>query len=102
MKLGQSALGSARIEEARRLLTRGRVLDARKLLESAITATPGIALHELARTYDPYYLGQLPSIDDGSEPRRAAALYQDAILNGADAAGADLDRLRASLPHIQR
>ena len=71
---------------------------ARTQFESAIEMAPGPALIELARSYDPYYLGQLATIDDGSEPRRAAALYQDAILHGAVAAGTDLDRLRAVLP----
>ena len=90
-----AALGAARVEEARRLLKRGKVTEARALLESAIPAAPGAALLELGRTYDPYYLGMMASIDEASEPRRAAALYQEALLHGADAAGADLDRLRA-------
>jgi hypothetical protein len=90
-----AALGAARVEEARRLLARGKVAEARSLLESAIDVAPAVALLELARTYDPYYLGMLSSIDEGSEPYRAAALYQDAILSGSPAAGTDLDRLRA-------
>ena len=94
----QSAIGAARIEEARRLLARGKVIDARAILQAAIATAPAEALHELAKTYDPFYLGQLPSIDDGSEPRRAAVLYHDAILHGSTRAGADLDRLRAMLP----
>ncbi len=93
--VAQSALGAARVEEARRLLNRGKVTDARALLETAIGVVPAIAFLELGRTYDPYYLGMLVSIDDGSEPRRAAALYQEAILHGSETAGADLDRLRA-------
>ncbi len=96
--LAAAALGAARVEEGRRLLAQGRVLAARSQFESAVEIAPGPALLELGRSYDPYYLGQLTSIDDGSEPRRAAALYQDAILHGAVAAGTDLDRVRAVLP----
>lgn len=92
---------AARLDHARRLLQRGKVIEARATLQSVARSVPAAALHELARTYDPYYLGQLPSIDDGSEPRTAASLYQDAINHGASAAGNDLDRLRASYPALR-
>lgn len=92
---------AARLDHARRLLQRGKVIEARVTLQSVARSVPAAALHELARTYDPYYLGQLPSIDDGSEPRTAASLYQDAINHGASAAGNDLDRLRASYPALR-
>lgn len=92
---------SARLDHARRLLQRGKVIEARAALQSVARSVPAAALHELARTYDPYYLGQLPSIDDGSEPRTAASLYQDAISHGVSAAGNDLDRLRASYPALR-
>lgn len=92
---------AARLEHARRLLQRGKVIEARTTLQTVVPSIPDAALHELARTYDPYYLGQLPAIDDGSEPRTAASLYQDAINHGASAAGNDLDRLRASYPALR-
>lgn len=92
---------AARLEQARRLLQRGKVIEARATLHSVSEHQPASALHELGRTYDPYYLGQLPSIDDGSEPRTAATLYQGAISHGAVSAGNDLDRLRASHPGMR-
>lgn len=71
------------------------------MLQSIVEAHPSVVLHELGRTYDPYYLGQLPQIDDGSEPRRAATFYQEAIGHGATAAGSDLDRLRSIYPGLR-
>ncbi len=93
--------GGMRLEQARRLIARGRVIEARVLLQSIMGVTPAAALHELGRSYDPFYLGQLPSIDEGSEPRRAAELYQQAIIHGASGAGPDLDRLRAGNPSLR-
>ena len=98
--LSKSQMAS-RLDLARRLRQRGKVVEARVTLQTVVRSFPAAALHELARTYDPYYLGQLPKIDDGSEPRTAAALYQDAISHGASAAGNDLDRLRASYPALR-
>lgn len=92
---------AARLDLARRLLQRGKVVEARIALQTIARNFPAAGLHELARTYDPYYLGQLPRIDDGSEPRTAASLYQDAINHGATSAGNDLDRLRASYPSLR-
>ncbi len=88
--------GIQHVSEARKLLERGRIIEARAALESAISFVPSVALHELGRTYDPYYLGLLPSIDEGSEPRRAATFYQEAIVYGSPTAGIDLNRLKAS------
>lgn len=92
---------AARLDLARRLLQRGKVIEARLMLQSIASSSPAAALHELGRSYDPYYIGQLPAIDDGSEPRRAAALYQNAISHGSADAGNDLDRLRASYPGLR-
>lgn len=92
---------AARLDLARRLLQRGKVVEARMALQPIVRAFPATGLHELARTYDPFYLSQLPRIDDGSEPRKAASLYEDAINHGATAAGNDLDRLRASYPSLR-
>jgi hypothetical protein len=58
-------------------------------------AQPAV-LHELGRTYDPYYIGLLPRLNRGSEPLRAAAFYREAILQGARGADADLHRLQAT------
>lgn len=91
----------ARLEHARRLLERGKVIEARMTIQSILNTAPAAALHELGRTYDPYYLSQLPRIDDGSEPRRAATLYQQAIAHGASAAVHDLDRIRAGHPGLR-
>ena len=91
----------ARIDLARQLLQRGKVIEARIALQPVVRTFPAAGLHELARTYDPYYLGQIPRIDDGSEPRTAASLYEDAINHGATTAGNDLDRLRASYPALR-
>ena len=77
---------------------RGKVLEARRVLESLLPIAPAAALHELGRSYDPHYLGQLDKIDSGSEPKTAAALYHEAIISGSVMAGSDLDRLRASHP----
>lgn len=85
-----------RLDQARRLLSLGKVIEARMVLQLLLPLTPGPALHVLGRTYDPFYLGQLPRIDDGSEPRRAVSLYEEAISHGMSSAGADLDRLRSS------
>ncbi len=93
--------GIQHVSEARKLLERGRIIEARAALESAISLLPSAALHELGRTFDPYYLGLLPSIDEGSEPRRAAALYQEAIVYGSPTAGIDLNRLKASHPSLR-
>lgn len=89
------------IEIARQLLAKGKVLEARTHLQAAARVSPALALLELARTYDPFYLGMLPTIDDGSEPRRAAALYQEAIVHGSPTAGTDLDRLRQMHPGLR-
>ncbi len=85
-----------RLDQARRLLGLGKVIEARMVLQLLLPLAPGPALHVLGRTYDPYYLGQLPRIDDGSEPRRAISLYEEALSHGVSSAGGDLDRLRAS------
>ena len=71
-------------------------MEARAALESASRQVPSIAFHELGRTFDPYYLGLLPRIDQGSDPRKAAALYNEAILHGSPIAGIDLNRLKSS------
>lgn len=85
-----------RLDQARRLLSTGKVIEARMVLQLLLPLAPGPALHALGRTYDPYYLGQLNQIDDGSEPRRALSLYQEAITHGVSGAGSDLDRLKGA------
>lgn len=84
------------LTEARKLFQRGRVAEARALLESMLDTAPPAVLHELGRTYDPYYVGMLPRMNRGSEPQRAAAFYREAILQGARGADTDLDRLRTT------
>lgn len=83
------------------MLIRGKILEARSLFEAAARTSPALALLELGRTYDPYYLGMLEGIDAGSEPRRAALLYQEAIRHGSPTAGSDLDRLRGTVPGLR-
>ncbi len=94
MGVNNAVVGASRLEEARRLFADGKVVAARKMLESAMGMLPSVVLHELGRTYDPFYLGQLERIDGGSEPNRAAAFYREAVMHGSADAGADLDRLR--------
>lgn len=95
------AMGGSKLEEAHRLMGRGKVLEARRVLESLLPIAPAAALHELGRSYDPHYLSQLDTIDSGSEPKTAAALYHEAIISGSVLAGSDLDRLRASQPNTR-
>jgi hypothetical protein len=57
---------------------------------------PAEVLHQLGRTYDPYYIGMIPRLNRGSDPQRAAAFYREAILQGARGADSDLHRLRAT------
>lgn len=77
------------------------MIEARRTLQTLVTSAPSVVLHELARTYDPHYLAQLSSIDDGSELKRAAELYQEAISYGATEAVGDLDRLRSTNPNFR-
>jgi hypothetical protein len=105
---GEAAAGIAvepraarRIAEAHGHFQRGQIAAARRLLEALLDTGSPAAWHELARTYDPHYIGFLSRIDRGSDAQRAAALYREAILLGAEAAGPDLERLRATHPHLR-
>lgn len=90
-----------RIEVARELFREGKVKKAREALIAIIKIAPADSLLELARTFDPHYISTLPSIDSGSEARRALSLYEEAITYGSSAAVRDRDRLRSTTPGLR-
>ena len=85
------------IDQGRVLFHAGEVLRARQIFSSALTGRLPDVLHELARTYDPHYLQQLPKSDAKPNPSMARAIYQHAVMVGSAEAGADLARLRSQL-----
>lgn len=80
------------------LFRSGEVLAARERYVAALSAPLPEVLLELARTYDPNYLGRLPRTDAEADIERARALYEQAATLGSKAAEADLARLPGSAP----
>jgi len=90
------------LDEGRKLFASGSVVDARKRFISAMTGPIPEALLSLARSFDTFYLSQLPSSDGAPDMKRAQTLYERAIERGATEAQADLDRLIAIVGQQQR
>ena len=90
------------LEEGRKLFSSGSVVDARKRFISAMTGPIPEALLALARSFDTFYLSQLPSSDGAADMKRAQTLYERAVERGSAEAQADLERLIAIVGQQQR
>ena len=80
----------------------GEVLRARGRLQSALGASinqpnPEL-LYELARTYDPNYVGKLQKADARGNADIALTFYERAATLGSAAAKTDLEQLRKLPP----
>ena len=83
------------LEEGRKLFKAGSVVDARRRFIAAMNGPIPEALLALARSFDTFYLSQLPSSDGAPDMKRAQTLYERAIERGASEAQGDLERLQA-------
>ncbi len=83
------------------MLDAGRVLQAREHLLANISLAPSEILHELGKTFDPFYLTKLPTSDVIASPKQAVSLYREALKYGANGASQDLERLLKSRPNLR-
>lgn len=90
---GSGSLTSRIMEQARQRIAAGDVIRAREWLLSALNGARPEVLHELARTFDPNFLGRITQPNAVAEPVRARALYEEAIRLGAKGATDDLNSL---------
>lgn len=92
-----TATSSKLVEQGRALFRAGQIVKAReKFMAALVELAPGRVpqvLPDLARTYDPYYLQQVPKADVKPNPAMALAIYQRASLSGSSAWEADIQRL---------
>ena len=85
------------LEEGRALFAVGQVVEARKRFISALNGPIPEALLALARSFDTFYLSQLPVTDGAPDMQRSQTLYERAVERGAPEATVDLQRIRATL-----
>ena len=90
------------VATARQLFFAGQVVRAREILQTLLPGANGEAVLELARTFDPHYLGLTSGRDATANVTRARDLYQEATSKGAGAAAGDLKRLLDSFPILSR
>lgn len=88
----------AELARARENFGQGQVLAAREIMltlfgNKSAEVSNQILMLELGRTFDPWYLGQLPSPDVTAEPMRAQYYYEEAKLLGSVDATTDLQRI---------
>lgn len=92
-----NATNSKLVEQGRALFRTGQVTKAReRFMAALVELAPGRVpqvLPDLARTYDPYYLQQVPKADVKPNPAMALAIYQRAALAGSKSNAADIERL---------
>ncbi len=88
------AVTERHLEDGKRLFSEGKVLEARKRFVEALNGPIPEALLALARSFDTYYLSQLPRSDATPDMQRALTLNARANERGAADAAADLDRVR--------
>lgn len=86
------------LARARDNFGRGQVLAARQIMLSLFGSKSGevsnqTLMLELGRTYDPWYLGQLPKSDVSADPMQAQYYYEEAKLLGSVDASTDLQRI---------
>lgn len=90
---GSGSLTARIMDQARQRIAAGDVIRAREWLLSALNGARPEVLHELARTFDPNFLGRIAQPNAVAEPARARALYEEAIRLGAKGAAEDLNGL---------
>ena len=96
----RTSQAAEKIDQGRDFFRRGQVLKARETFLVAVGEAPGEVLLELARTFDPYYLGRLSGSDAQSDPQRALSLYEEAAKHSVAISQADIDRLKRSFPAL--
>lgn len=89
------------LEEGRTLFAAGQVIESRKRFMAALNGPIPEALLALARSFDTFYLSQLPRSDGAPDVTRATILYERAVERGSVEAQADLARLKATLGQKQ-
>lgn len=92
---GDSLATERQLEEGRKLFALGKVIDARKRFIAAMNGPIPEALLALARSFDTFYLSQLPSSDGAPDMSRALTLYERAQERGSTEAAADIERVKA-------
>lgn len=89
-----SDMTSKGIIRARAKFESGQVREAREIIQSEFAVGPvEVLVYELARTYDPWYLRQLPVSDVTADISLARRYYEDAKLMGSAQAAVELQRL---------
>lgn len=87
--------GRAQLDEARVLLRKGEVLNARARINGALSAPLAEVLTEMARTYDADVHAKLPSADAPPDAAKARQFYEQAARLGSPEAKAAMERIRA-------
>lgn len=82
------------LAEGQALFDAGQVVQARRRFIAAMNGPVPEVLLALARSYDTYYLGRLPSSDAAPDMQRSLVLYERALARGAPTAEPDLERTR--------
>lgn len=88
------ALVAELLAEGQALFEAGQVVQARRRFIAAMNGPVPEVLLSLARSYDTYYLGRLPSSDAAPDMQRSLVLYERALARGAKTAEPDLERTR--------